>query len=141
MTNDLSAVRTQLAEASAAVKLLQQRRLDLQAQLAETEVQERAAQAQAATLAAEVQRLEVEPVARERLERLLPTLHARLAKAPHRSPTAQRIRSSLPRLADENTPAADRLSLCRSLLDDLVWRVELDFEFWAAATPRVSGRE
>lgn len=120
----------QLAEVTAEVETLQQRRLDLQTQLADTSVQESAAQARASTLAAAVMKLEREPAAKAQLELLAPTLHARLAKAPPNSPTVQAVRKLLPRLADENEPAADRLDLVRDLLKDLGRRDLLDRQHW-----------
>ena len=141
MSNNLTDARAQLDDVAADVRVLQTRRADLLAELAEVDAKERDASARASTLASEIQRLEREPAARAQLERLLPTLHARLAKAPSTSPTVRDIRSKLGGLADERSPAADRLALAKDLLSDINDCYRLDRESWDRNAPVVVGRE
>lgn len=131
---DVNAARQTIAQLEADLATLDRRAADLEAERAQLTAALKTERAVIAAASAEAQRAASEPVHRERLAVLTATLRARLRSAPPRSPTAQRIRKESARLADENTPAADRLALCRSLLDDLAWRVELDFQHWAAPT-------
>lgn len=138
---DLDHARTRLAEASAEIKSLQERRAELETELAGIDRQLHAA-AKVAPLVARVRELEREPQDRRQLEVLVPTLHSRLdATSRQDSPTVRSVRQQLQRLTDENVPVADRLALVRSLISDLANRSRLDGDIWASAAPRVAGRE
>ena len=123
-------LKTQLTQAAAELSDVRNRRITLEAELATLATQEAAAQETAASLRAALHRFEVRPQDVERLGQLTATLSAKLAKLPDRSPTGANVRSSLERLADESVPVSDRLSLVRSLLQDVGNAFILDRETW-----------
>ncbi len=111
---------------------LEARLADLDAERARTQTDLNAARTELAAAHKAAQLAEREPAAQAQLERLAPTLHARLAKAPQNSPTVRAVRDRLPTLADANWSAADRLDMVRRLLDDLSNRDTLDRNIWTS---------
>lgn len=142
MTN-LHILRDELTAASARLQEVKERRAALEAELREVAAQEREAHARVSTLNAEIRRLQNEPQTKARLEGLMGTLRARLAKTPQNSPTGQRARETLPALEDESFPAANRLEMVRSLLNDLEPdnREVRDRQIWDSRVPHLPGRE
>lgn len=76
----------------------------------------------------------------QQLAGLTQTLHARLAKAPWNSPTAQQVRAQSARLANERVSVADRLTLVRRLLDDIADHYGRDRVLADAKVPPPRGR-
>jgi septal ring factor EnvC (AmiA/AmiB activator) len=120
---------------------LEARLADLDADRARTQTDLDAARTELAAAHQAAQLADREPAAQAQLERLTPTLHARLAKAPQNSPTIRAIRDRLPTLADESGSAADRLDMVRRLLDDLKNLDTLDRNIWIAVEGATAARQ
>lgn len=139
MPDDLADARAQLAEVSAEVEALQERRTTLETELIEVDRQLDTLAVKVEPLVAQVRVLEAEPRARKQLEMLTQTLTAKLAKAPPTSPTVRDIRASLLHLSDETMLASSRLALVRRLLEDLGRYHVLDGNLWSG--PPLAGRD
>ncbi len=120
------------ATTSQTIAQLEARLADLDADRARTQTELNAARTELAAAHEAAQLADREPAAQAQLERLTPTLHARLAKAPQNSPTVRAIRDRLPTLDDANWSAADRLDMVRRLLDDLKNLDILDKNIWTS---------
>jgi septal ring factor EnvC (AmiA/AmiB activator) len=120
------------ATTSQTIAQLEARLAQLDADRARTQTDLDAARTELAAAHKAAQLADREPAAQAQLERLAPTLHARLAKAPQNSPTVRAIRDRLPNLADANWSAADRLDMVRRLLDDLKNLDILDKNIWTS---------
>ncbi len=123
------------------ITALEKKLADLDADRARTQTDLNAARTELAAAHEAAQLAEREPAAQAQLERLTPTLHARLAKAPQNSPTVRAIRDRLPNLADANWSAADRLDMVRRSLDDLKNRDVLDRNLWISVEGANAARE
>ena len=119
---DIHNLHNKLSETTNSLTAIRQRRSDLLTELDSLATQEAELNTKATSLTAELLRLEPpapRPQDIERLAGLTQTLHAKLRKLPDRSPTAAQVRGQLERLDDESAPVSDRLSLAKSLLDDV----------------------
>ncbi len=114
------------------ITALEKKLADLDADRARTQTDLDVARSELAAAHEAAQLAEREPAAQAQLERLTPTLYARLAKAPQNSPTVRAIRDRLPNLADANWSAADRLDMVRRSLDDLKNHDVLDRNIWTS---------
>ncbi len=129
------------ATTSQTIAQLEARLADLDADRARTQTDLDAARTELAAAHKAAQLAEREPAAQAQLERLTPTLHARLAKAPQNSPTVRAIRDRLPNLADANWSAANRLDMVRRLLKDLANRDVLDRQIWISVEGATAARQ
>ncbi len=120
---------------------LEARLAQLDADRARTQTELNAARTELAAAHKAAQLAEREPAAQAQLERLTPTLHAQLAKAPQNSPTVRAIRDRLPNLADANWSAAKRLDMVRRLLKDLANRDVLDRQIWISVEGATAARQ
>jgi chromosome segregation ATPase len=120
---------------------LEKKLADLDADRARTQTDLDAARTELAAAHKAAQLAEREPAAQAQLERLTPTLHAQLAKAPQNSPTVRAIRDRLPNLADANWSAAKRLDMVRRLLKDLANRDVLDRQIWISVEGATAARQ